>query len=660
MYTVSFKNSQSQSVVVYINDGSSSTVELTPSSTPLITERTDSDDYFEPIRYTTGSINVIMDPRDAAALCMSNPINRRVTIYVGGSVAWRGFLQCSAFTQSFGSELEEVSLPIVSMVGLLKSMKPSNEVFTFRQVSLATLLCEIDTIFQTSSTASYYRYWIVPGSNSTTDEGWNNLLTTFHLSAFAEWDEEKEEYKMSTYYEILENLMRAHRWTLFDEGYDMYLLNNNNNGKNSSHVSYNKSQLTAVGRGETSSVSVTRLRFQNDIISSIRGCDHKLDVLQGKRSVSVTVPEINRASSFFSFNMDNYGKAVNFSNSVALSTSNVYESVLYRGKNGVSVSNSQSSYPVDVQVYEQAGTTVYGGCLLNMRHRNPAKEEIPGFTPCVVMRYIKTTENTGEIPLIIDTNSFLRSSNIYNGSYLRLNITADCRQSINDEWEAYNGTLGVVVGVSNNGVSKYWQGNTLSNSWTSSKNKNFLKFKDGNLVNSDYSQAAKYGQGALIAVNSANTEGRLILEIHYRNSQDNYKFLRIKSLSLVGCRSWEVEMSYPNTDVHERSEDINMAYSEDYNVSLIVSDIIWEGMTNLGLLYNQYKKGFVYFAKAIFDAYKNYYSKCHSVLTIDRYMGGVENPLVYYVFGDNIGRTCLYYSKDWKTGFSTAKFYEDS
>ena len=68
MYTVSFKDSRNYSVVVRIDDGSSTTKELTPASTPLITELTDSDDYFEPIRYTTGSINVIMNPKEATTL----------------------------------------------------------------------------------------------------------------------------------------------------------------------------------------------------------------------------------------------------------------------------------------------------------------------------------------------------------------------------------------------------------------------------------------------------------------------------------------------------------------------------------------------------------------------------------------------------------------
>lgn len=661
MYTVSFKNRQGNSVVVYINDGSSSTVELTPSSTPLITERTDSEDYFDPIRYTTGSINVLMNPQDVISLCASKPINRRVTIKINGQFMWRGFLQCSAFTQSFSSELEEVSLPIVSMVGLLKSMRPSNDVSTFRQVSLATFLCEIDTMFQASANESYYHEWVVPGSNSTAGEGWNNLLTTFHLSAFAEWDEESGEYKMSTYYEILENLMRAFGWTLFDEGYDMYLLNNNVNAKNSYHVAYNKSRLAAVGRGESTTGS-SYIRGETNILQYIDGCEHKLDVIQGKRSVSVSIPEVDRSSSFFSFNIDSYGARINQHRSVALSPANVYESVLYKGKNGVSIENNTSSIPVDVQISEKNGNTIYGGCLLQMRHRNPINQEVPGFTPCVVMRHIKTTEYTGELPLSIDTHSFLRSSNVYSDSYLRLNATADCRSSITDDWEAYNGTISVVIGVTNNGSNNYWQGNSLSNTWSSAKNKISLTFKDGNLVNTDYSKAATYGQGALIACNSDKTEGRIFMEFHYRSSDDKPKFLRIKSLSLVGCQSWMAEMSFKSQDVdiNKKHEEIYEMYEEDYDVTLALSDLSWNGMTNLGLLYNQYKKVFISFTQTIFEKYKNYYSKCHSVLTIDRYRGGVHNPLNYYVFGDTIGRTCLYYSKDWKTGYSTAKFYEDN
>lgn len=654
MYTVSFKDSRNYSVVVRIDDGSSTTKELTPASTPLITELTDSDDYFEPIRYTTGSINVIMNPKEATTLCMSSPLNRRVTININNGISWQGFLQCSAFTQSFSSDLEEVSLPIISAYGLLKSIKPSNDVSTFREIPLAKLFCDIDDIFTPASASSFYRYWYLPGVANSTGEGYKGLLTYFHLAAFAEWKDDEERYEMCSYFEIVENLMRALGWTLLDDGYDIRIINNRNNGRMADYAAYNKNRLLNYNNLYA---TVSTYRYESDIISGIRGSEHKLDVLQGKRSISVSTKEIGKTTSIFSFNVDDYGESIT-RESLPLGDKNVYDVMIYKGRNGFSIGNTKSVSPVDVQIEEKKGSTVYGGSILNMRHRDPTIDDIPGFTACVVLRYANRSDYSGTIPpLTIDTHGFLRiDANSNNGiEYLKLNISADCRESIYDDWQPYNGNLTFFIWVENDSSVHYWS--SQAKVWSTQANSCTYTFKDGNLVSDKYEDAALCGQGAIIGrKTSAAVVGRIKISTSYSGVGSKPKFLRLKSISLVGCLEWIYDLA-TSTYQFVKKSDINQMYSEDYDVQLRLSDYDYVASADI---YKLRRGGMVFFSENIFNVYKNYYSKCHSVLTIDRYAGIVRTPIRYCVFSDNVSRTCLYYSYDWKTNLSTAKFYEDN
>ena len=103
---------------VYDATYSGSAVTLTAAAAPFVTSEDNSTDILEPVRISTGYINVI-NRGDLAGLLPATPKARPVTLTSGNTVLWQGYIKQQQMTQPWAQTPYELQLPVVSALGIL-------------------------------------------------------------------------------------------------------------------------------------------------------------------------------------------------------------------------------------------------------------------------------------------------------------------------------------------------------------------------------------------------------------------------------------------------------------------------------------------------------------------------------------------------------------
>ena len=148
----------------------------------------------------------------------------------------------------------------------------------------------------------------------------------------------------------------------------------------------------------------------------------------------------------------------------------------------------------------------------------------------------------------------------------------------------------------------YWS--SQAKVWSTQANSCTYNFKDGKLVSDKHEDAALCGQGAIIGrKTSAAVVGRIKISTSYSGVGSKPKFLRLKSISLVGCLEWIYDLA-TSTYKFVKKSDINQMYSEDYDVQLKLSDYDYVASADI---YKLRRGGMVFFSENIFNIYKSFY-----------------------------------------------------
>ena len=118
-------------VDIYDEGYTGSPVQLLGGTSPFTTDEDDSDDYFEPIRPQTGTIEVCTHDEDGNVLITlddilpANNISRPVRLVnVGtGVIEWQGFLSCEAYDQDYTDIPQIIQLPVISVLEAMASVQ---------------------------------------------------------------------------------------------------------------------------------------------------------------------------------------------------------------------------------------------------------------------------------------------------------------------------------------------------------------------------------------------------------------------------------------------------------------------------------------------------------------------------------------------------------
>ena len=131
-YKIEFESNAGVKYRVEINDPtySGTPIALQGGATPFTTEEDSTDDFFAPIRTSTGTLNIVDDgsiPNLMEQIVPTNNVQKAVRLmryddteedYV---VEWQGFLSCEAYEQEFTDRTKEISINCNSVLQAMES-----------------------------------------------------------------------------------------------------------------------------------------------------------------------------------------------------------------------------------------------------------------------------------------------------------------------------------------------------------------------------------------------------------------------------------------------------------------------------------------------------------------------------------------------------------
>ena len=273
MKTVTWKSLKGVSYVLSINDGVSGTTALVPSATPFVTEVDNSEEFFYPVREQTGNIGIHGDVSTITGLLSSSPVDRPVTLTATkndtSSIVWKGYLQTQAFSQQWDKGPIELSIPVVSHLGIIES-------YNLETIDYLSFADFINRMSRVTGTA-FYSSFVFPAIT--------NVLTVlkYRISArrFAKYDNNKDTWEYGTFREILEEVCKVFGWVAIEQGDVLCFIAPDSNA---GYKKLTAAQLvTLAGDGSVTATSIT----QSAIVDSIFGNSHTIDYLPGKKSVNV-------------------------------------------------------------------------------------------------------------------------------------------------------------------------------------------------------------------------------------------------------------------------------------------------------------------------------------------------------------------------------------
>ena len=254
---------------IYAEGYSGNPIQLLGGPQPFVTEENKSDDFFTPVRSQTGNIQVCTAIPAGGTLSLDDilPANNidhpiRLVSISGNTetIEWQGFLSCEAYSQSYTSIPQILTLPVISVLEACKSVEKT---YTFisstggNSVSglLIAIVSQIESSMSTQVSVVY---------SQASDDILNKYIFDSQFFSY----KKNEVSGIVSYirtnpslYDILLSICKFMGWVLREQGTALYF----------ERVGSDELGLTEV---EMSSLEW-------------RGDDHKRTVKQGAKSVSV-------------------------------------------------------------------------------------------------------------------------------------------------------------------------------------------------------------------------------------------------------------------------------------------------------------------------------------------------------------------------------------
>ena len=253
---------------IYAEGYSGDPIQLTAGESPFVTEEDSSEDFFAPIRTQTGSIQVCTRKPDGTMLTLDEilPANnidhpvRLINLSNSNAIEWQGFLSCEAYSQNYTAIPENLTLSVISVLEAMKSVEISS--YWFNQISGEQIGSFIDDLIDQiyEDTEIEVDKYISHSS----DDICNKYI---FVSQFFDYETNEASgeltyiYKNTSIYDIFERICKFMGWCLREVGDVFYFMR--------------------IGSDELGMTTVDMSNLE------WRGTDHKRDLRQGAKSVSV-------------------------------------------------------------------------------------------------------------------------------------------------------------------------------------------------------------------------------------------------------------------------------------------------------------------------------------------------------------------------------------
>ena len=243
-----------------IGGGSGTAVQLSGGAQPFTTEEEGSEDMFTNIRTQTGYFRIfdnakdydgnVIDPQAAHPedwwkdLIPATDSDRPVTLTVGNTVVWQGFMQSQTFSGQLYGNPQEREFPVICPLGVLAGVDID---FNAGLKNFAYLLKNVcDTIDTKSNNAVHISDIYVQGGADARQ--W--LLTKIDWQNFASEDSDGVARAKYTIYDVLEDMCRFWGWTARTKGTALYLTCADDSAEQD-FLTLNRTQLNTLAAATT-------------------------------------------------------------------------------------------------------------------------------------------------------------------------------------------------------------------------------------------------------------------------------------------------------------------------------------------------------------------------------------------------------------------------
>lgn len=285
--------------VLTISDGSNDTTDLVPAATPFVTQTDNSDDIFEPVRPQTGNIGILGEVADMEALLASSPADRAVTLTATqgetslGTV-WKGYLQTSAWSQDWDKGPNEISLPVVSHLGIVESYTPALTGYP----SFGQFINHLSS----ATGSTFYTHFVF----SKLTEPLTTLRYRFNMENYRTYDEDTHTWQTDDYMTILTDMCRLFGWQCQEIGTTLVFLTADSPAQGC--IRMDAANMTALVGGNTPTYEDISL---STVTGTIYGASHTISYNPGRKDIKVTgnVNEIDKTIWSFSLEDMEQGSA---------------------------------------------------------------------------------------------------------------------------------------------------------------------------------------------------------------------------------------------------------------------------------------------------------------------------------------------------------------
>lgn len=263
-------------------------VELTPAAVPFETQEDSSDTWFVPIRKQTGYIRVL-DEGNTDGIMPVGLKDRYVEYKENGSLKWCGYMVPDVFSSDWGATPLEVEFPVVGGLGVLEGIY-LNEDDGLGVVPLARLLYDALNATGVNYSTIYFPMEVLQ-NESATDYLFPMRVEVSRFNFFAENDSLNSEdsdwlrYNGSTHYEVLSELMAFWGWTIRERGDQVWITSTVNTG--SVWITFSELEMLARGSSSVAGSRSTDINMYDLSSLGLAGDDHKRDILQGRKKITV-------------------------------------------------------------------------------------------------------------------------------------------------------------------------------------------------------------------------------------------------------------------------------------------------------------------------------------------------------------------------------------
>lgn len=244
--------------VLNIGGGSGTAVQLSGGAQPFTTEEEGSEDMFTNIRTQTGYFRIVDNARDyngnvidAQAgqewwkdLIPATDSDRPVTLTVGGTVVWQGFMQSQTFSGQLYGNPQEREFPVICPLGVLAGVDIDFNAGLKNFAYLLKTVC--DTIDLKSNNVVHISDIYIQGGADARQ--W--LLTKIDWQNFASEDSDGVARAKYTIYDVLEDMCRFWGWTARTKGTALYLTCADDSAEQN-FLKLNRTQLNTLAAATT-------------------------------------------------------------------------------------------------------------------------------------------------------------------------------------------------------------------------------------------------------------------------------------------------------------------------------------------------------------------------------------------------------------------------